>query len=148
MTPAELLELRALAEAATPGPWDCDSVDIWNLTDAGQGFEPGRYVDSIDIVSGRCEECGTYQGVKRDSDAAFIAAARSAVPALLDRVEALEAEAVKLRAVYEAAKTWCDSFYVGKPHPRWPAYPHDEILHTVNAVRFGADDALAALVTK
>ena len=87
----DLTALRKACDLATPGPWDSDSVDVWNLTDAGQGFEPGRYVDSVDIVSGRCEECGTYQGVKRDSDAAFIAAARSAVPALLDRVAELEA---------------------------------------------------------
>ena len=43
----------------------------------------------------------------------------------------------------EAAKTWCETVYVGKPHPRFPAYPGDELLHAVNAIRYAIDAALA-----
>jgi hypothetical protein len=49
------------------------------------------------------------------------------------------AELARLRPVYEAAKTWCETVYIGKPHPRFPAYPGDELLLAVNAVRFAAE---------
>ena len=94
MTPAQLLELQALVDAATPGPWRlkerCDS--------AGPDEACGVESEQLDtrkrpypiriFKSDAYDECGH---VVRLADAAFIAAARSAVPALLDRVEELEA---------------------------------------------------------
>ena len=61
--------LRALAENATPGPWEAEGGDIWN--DA-HGF----------LLNPRLD----------DADADFIAAARTAVPALLDMLDQAEAE--------------------------------------------------------
>lgn len=55
--------------------------------------------------------------------------------------DAARAEAARYRAVYEAAKTWCETVYIGKPHPRFPAYPGDELLHAVNAIRCASLDA-------
>ena len=94
-------QLRMLAAQATPGPWEADGRVVeqkyWN-----KGFPE-------DPVS--CEvEClaycygGTGRGVGRPEDAAFIAAARSAVPELLDRVADLEAT---LQRVREAMKGDC-----------------------------------------
>ena len=71
ITAADLGNLRALCEKATPGPWLVSEV-------------PGR-------------EC-------LDEDSAFIAAARTALPALLAEVEearALLANAAKLTSFYD-----------------------------------------------
>lgn len=40
----------------------------------------------------------------------------------------------KLERLYDVAKTWCDTVFIGKPHPRFPAYPNDELLHAVLAI--------------
>lgn len=62
-------KLRALADAATPGPWnrDADGVSVY-----------------IDVRFAICDASG--------ADANFIAAARTAVPALLDEIERVERE--------------------------------------------------------
>lgn len=66
-----LADLRRLAEAATPGPWEQS--------------EGGMYVDVVDDDSQVAE-------VIRRADAAFIAAANpAAVLALLDEIERLRA---------------------------------------------------------
>lgn len=85
MTPADIATLRGLCERATPGPWRQGSVETYNV------FAPSR-PDS--------EQLGHEWVVLRMNthfpsyiaDAAFVAAARQAVPALIDRVEELERE--------------------------------------------------------
>ena len=76
-------ELRALVAAATPGPW----------------FARSRHLSLVPDSSGVGGTMHTnHIGVMAEQDvAAFIAAARTAVPELLDRVEALEAENEKLK---------------------------------------------------
>jgi len=74
MTDAELQRLRALAQAATPGPWRDNHVGAVKN-------EAGR---DIPI---------TY------SDAAFIAAARNAMPALLDEIDRLRAAEAIVRTL-------------------------------------------------
>jgi hypothetical protein len=64
MTPEELKKLRELCEKATPGPWPMSAVKMI-LKDAAQ--------DGRDV----------------DADAYFIEAARTAMPALIDYIEAL-----------------------------------------------------------
>jgi hypothetical protein len=55
---------------------------------------------------------------------------------------AMVADALEpLLRVYEAAETYCDVHYKGIPHPRYPAYPCDELLLAVNAIRFASDRA-------
>jgi len=97
MTPEQLATWRQLADAATPEGWsveetcgDTTSVLFWN--------DDEKYYDSLAIKVSQ-------------ADAAFIAAAREAVPALLDTVAERDAEIARLStALYdEAAKQLGDA---------------------------------------
>jgi hypothetical protein len=72
MTHEQLQILRALCEKATPGPWE------YHKSESGDGVlcPRGGYV--VEVGHGTT-----------NNDAAFIAAARDALPALLDEVERL-----------------------------------------------------------
>ena len=90
---AELPALRALAEKATPGPWRQHLVDDTTVIDeagntVAQTFPDGGLDDDVDFAT------DTEQ---REHDAAFIATARTALPAALDEIERLRAENEKLR---------------------------------------------------
>lgn len=83
-------DLRRLAEAATPGPWCFYRGDLWTGTaaeleafDAMQGdFDPDDFKNDH-----------LFHGDPvRPEDAAFIAAARNALPALLDERDKLRRE--------------------------------------------------------
>lgn len=75
MSPERLKELRALAEAATPGPWHIDGPNADDVV---------AEVSSLTVVP---RTNGMLCAPRYD--AAFIAASRSAVPELLDEVERL-----------------------------------------------------------
>jgi hypothetical protein len=75
--------LRELCERATPGPWE-------------YGIDPCHF-DSPEVRNNRW---AIY--VPTDEDAAFIAAARTALPELLDRVEKLENVAEEASELLEA----------------------------------------------
>jgi len=131
MTPAQILELRALADAATPGPWfvQADRHRVCGIIGpkmAAYDDEPEQEWREVQIVE---TDGGHYP--PRWNDAAFVTAARSAVPALLDRVAELEAG---LREAVNLASTngvFCDPFTSGCDNPECKRL-----------------DALAALVTK
>jgi hypothetical protein len=91
MTPADIAELRALEQAATPGPWRWRFQSIEQLSDSGQGYPLDFYPDCDTIQESQCHECGTRIG-PTDANGAFIAAARTAVLALLDELERLRGE--------------------------------------------------------
>lgn len=78
MTPERLAELRAIAAAATPGPWTTSSA--WS------------------VRSGRDELVAATSYYNHEADAEFIAAARTAIPALLAEIERLVSERGALRA--------------------------------------------------
>jgi hypothetical protein len=84
----KLEELKALCEAATPGPWECSS----NPQGSGWGIV-GPWFPHEDA---RAEE-------KSDANARFIAAAREAMPKLLKL-----ADAVKHDSGYDA-DGFCDT---------------------------------------
>lgn len=95
VTPDQLAELRRLAEAATPGPWESSHNVDPPSDDNYHPNNPNR--------EGRGEGptiTGTYRDVKAmaAADAAFIAAARTAVPALCAEVERLTAQVAELEA--------------------------------------------------
>jgi hypothetical protein len=93
-------ELRRLAAAATPGPWSVN--DLRNATD---GNRECLWVDAdyrttygrmISTVAELTEE-GGLQVIWKLDDARFIAAARTAIPELLDALEAARKDAAELR---------------------------------------------------
>lgn len=78
----QLAEWRRLAEAATPGPWERRRNRHPNTNGTSWGWVEG---------TGFTWDCSHVAGAERD--AAFISAARTAVPALLDEVERLRVSA-------------------------------------------------------
>lgn len=77
MTNDELKRLRELADAATPGPWRASGSIVRAGTAPGEGpivHEGGRVTDAS------------------MANADLIAAARAALPALLDEIERLQEE--------------------------------------------------------
>ncbi|WP_347042040.1 hypothetical protein [Brachybacterium nesterenkovii] len=89
MTPDEMTRLRALADAATPGPWE---FQPWSTCP----LPSGDYKESILLANAAHD--GEIVRELGNQDGDFIAAARTAVPDLLDEVEALRARIDKVRA--------------------------------------------------
>lgn len=85
MTDEELVNLEALADAATPGPWV---------------FIKDRSTDRIESLSPESDHyvasgtCYGDLGIENE-DAEFICAARHAVPSLIDSVRALRSTLAK-----------------------------------------------------
>ena len=108
VTDAEAAEWAALAERATEGPWVVDSDGSIGAPMAG--FVCGE--DGHPRLD--CSECGTRvchtSVMPGEPDAAFIAAARTAVPRLLADRERLTAENARMRQVAELrVGTWRDT---------------------------------------
>lgn len=116
-------ELRALAEAATPGPWYAaqpEHANGWWVVCLDQdGF------DNID-------ESG--DGGFEQSTASFIAAARDAVPRLLAEKAALTAQVAALRYALE---------YIAAPHGS--PYPPGSLEACVSVRRTVQNVAIEAL---
>jgi len=76
MTPDRIAELRALAEAATPGPWMARSMMNVVTVDPVDG------ISHYDIA-----ECEWGPNMQKQANAGYIAAARTALPEALDAIE-------------------------------------------------------------
>jgi hypothetical protein len=88
LTQERLAELRRIAEAATPGPYEVVGL-------AGYG---GPYALRMPHRSGRTWY--GVEGIKRREDAEyFVAMNRNTVLALLDKIEALRATVIKADAL-------------------------------------------------
>ena len=124
LTPERLAELRRIAEAATPGPLTvhlCDDARYAAFVDA-----PHLGPDAPELAVFLIER-----------DARFFAEFdRDTALALLDRIEALEAENERLRQIEAAARTLVDTAFE-VPGP-------DEYVY--QAVRVDYFDTLAALL--
>lgn len=83
VTPLDLDAIRALAEAATPGPWR-----------VGDG---GDYFEWEVVIAPHLPTLELSESADGAEDAAFIAAARTAVPALLAEVDRLRGENAQLK---------------------------------------------------
>jgi hypothetical protein len=95
MTDGELSRLKALAEAATPGPWDVYSETIADKSAATAEFDyqvqnTEPFVGRVFMLNGdgKCPAI-TGCGPTSEANAAFIAASRKAVPALVAEVRRL-----------------------------------------------------------
>ncbi len=81
LTPERLAELRRIAEAATPGPWEVVGLAVYG----------GPYALRMPHRSGRTWY--GVEGIKRREDAEyFVAMNRNTVLALLDEIERLRRE--------------------------------------------------------
>lgn len=78
LTPDERAELRVLCEQATPEPWRF----------YGDGAH-GPRVSGPDLEAVPCDDCGDQVSIG-EADGRFIAAARTALPRLLDALEQAE----------------------------------------------------------
>lgn len=79
ITPEDLAKWQELCTAATPGPWVYKTSEFGEYTDSG--FREERIVaPEGDFVL--ADACNLY-----DTDAAFIAAAREAMPRLIAEVQ-------------------------------------------------------------
>jgi hypothetical protein len=105
---SRLDEIKARAEAATPGPWHAWDRGIgWEVHKGEERAPCGRSCDELN---------GEFRGTFTREDAAFIAAAREDVPWLVSEVERLTAERDALAAqVARLAKP-------GDPDARMCAY--------------------------
>lgn len=79
MTSDELTAIEARANAATPGLWKVDGYQVWHV---GARYQNESDPHMLLMMDGcHCERC--------ESDRAFVAAARSDVPALVAEVRRL-----------------------------------------------------------
>jgi hypothetical protein len=131
VVPLDIPALRALADVCFVGPWRAEDwrVDCQCEEDCGDDHEhatvtaPAEYphdpespqvIAQIDTIDGIITMLGLGQYAK--PHAAFIAASRTAIPALCDEVE-------HLRAVVEAARVLHDAFLL---------IGHDTLATTMN----------------
>lgn len=92
--PLDLDALKALDQAATPGPWTTpgpDTVGQWVIYDDEWTIAEARAYSHNDPMSNRPGARGPGY-IDPDANAAFIAAARTAVPALIAEVDQLRVE--------------------------------------------------------
>lgn len=112
-------QLRALANAATPGPWEADHSEENNYSIKSPGTEWGD----------------GYAWVSDPSDAEFIAAARTAIPALLDELheEARENHTLRERLAHatDDAEFWKSSCHQADADTR---RAREGILEQTNAL--------------
>lgn len=100
MTPERLAELEALANAATPGPWDSIPAGAWT----GRVFAGEHMVAKVDTE------------VSDDhNDAAFIAASRQAIPDLIAALRDAWAERDALAAQVDRVRALADEWEAEQP---------------------------------
>lgn len=97
MTPEELAAIKARAEAATPGPWEGATAStyvrgVYTLSE----YFVRCPEDDVAIASEILEPATSQPSI---DNAAFIAAARTDVPALVAEVERLQGQVAMLRDV-------------------------------------------------
>lgn len=84
----QMTEWKALADAATPEPWTDDGdAQSWNGESYAQSW--------VETAAGRWSQMEPETGAamaQQSADSRFIAAARTAVPALVEEVRRLRAE--------------------------------------------------------
>lgn len=94
MTPEQIAEIRARAEATTPGPWRARDAEFFQHIILGPG-------PTDELGESRPQVVAATQNVGWRSNAEFIAHARTDVPALLDALDAAEATVARVRGLVE-----------------------------------------------
>jgi hypothetical protein len=104
----DLNEIRARADAATPGPWDFEWSDEniqvnagtarTEWTERGTGFPAMRWATTDRIVEFDVDDLEEPEEQTRANDAEFIAHAREDIPRLLDLIVEQRATIARLEA--------------------------------------------------
>lgn len=128
VTAEQLAEWKTLADNATPGPWTTQKPAL----DAATGFAGGVIVAAV--ARGQGVYASPPGGSYPENDRRFIAAARTAVPALLAEVERLREAIDRYRYAtqWTAADAW-DFCSDCRERIRW-AHAHDPDRLSVNEV--------------
>lgn len=132
-------EWRALEQAATPGEWFVEYRDA--------SFYDGEQFINAVVTTGTDDIAGTGAEEQCHADAAFIAAARTAVPALLADVDALTAKVARLMAAGLDMQEQRDGWQEEAGNARLERDKAREIadLHIADSRRMARErDALAA----
>ena len=87
MKPEEIAAIKALADAATEGPWEM------------AGAKNDILSPDLDIIACFCDRQDDEGIGQADADVAFIAAAREAVPCLIKHIEDLETIIARLSSI-------------------------------------------------
>ncbi len=128
---ADLSALRGLLATATPGEWRAGNIETWHV------FAPHAGIGNERVLL-RMNEHFVHA-----ADAALIAAARNALPGLLDFVDVVRAHIAACpqcrgKGTFVQACRVCNSDVVR---------PHECVYNTVRCMQCGSlRDALAALV--
>lgn len=131
ITDERLKEIKARAEAATPGPWNS-----WAVVDG----IPHNHVASPTEEIAELDNGEYIENPNMDADAKFIAHARQDVPDLIAEVERLEA---KLKNVTEGVVGRMPSEYAAQHKLaaiRKKAEPIDDVLENIRRFRGGRAD--------
>lgn len=139
MTPEQLKAIRERCEAATAGPWADNGTSI----DQHWTAVPKDWATVVGL-----EECGSpYQPwqrlVLKESDAAFIAHARTDVPALLDLVASLQERVKELEGVFGLCVVPLEALRITDERRTYPI-----INASVRAAIYAATDATRAYATE
>jgi hypothetical protein len=130
MTAADrLAELAALADAATPGPW------VWHgYMESGQTLAfPNEPYHEANVLK------TTDDWPPTDADAAFIAASREAVPALIAALRAVLDEHREVGS--DGGCVRCASWIEGVPTPEpWPC----PTVRAITSALVPTDDGISA----
>jgi hypothetical protein len=105
MSEQRLAEITARAEAATPGPWCTDGWEIYQ----------GAPEDVPNLLKWIGETCRPEDTEGAAADAAFVAAAREDVPALLAEIEQSRTAARAAAAIFRQIATRAEARQW--PHP-------------------------------
>jgi hypothetical protein len=84
MSDDELNAIEARANAATPGPWTQGEIAAGDLPYAGGCF-------AVEVFGATADPYAVLAECQHEADAAFIAAARTDIPALVAEVRRLRA---------------------------------------------------------
>lgn len=131
--------IRALVDAATPGPWRADvdqpdDVVVWGPEEPEWLANVGNWSRAIPGPPASTTDRAFQTFELRDmADAAFIAASRTAVPLLLAVADAAEEALVDLESAYHLVPGYCDCLPPGCMAPS--IYPLRDALAALEATR-------------
>lgn len=120
MTEERKTELRELAERATAGKWEVGAMNS-NPNDFTVFVADGMEYHQGGVILNQLDICRRMDGPNGRNNAEFIAAARTAVPELLDDVERLRARIERLESVCQQARIALEQHASGEPALLYPA---------------------------